>query len=369
MGYAILGLVRKEFLTLFKDKRSRFVLVVPPFLQLLVFGYAGTFDLNQVPVAIYNEDTGSAGRELVARFTGTRAFREVGRITRQDQIARVIDRKEALLVLHLGRDFSRDLARRRPAQVQIVVDGRNSNTAMIALNYAETIIAAFNRDYAARQGLPEPPARLNVRAWFNPNLVSRWFIVPGIIGLLILVVTMLVTAMSVAREREQGTFDQLLVTPFTPLEILIGKALPGFLVGLAESSLIVLVAVYWFRVPFVGEPGALYLGIVLFLLATVGVGVMISSLAATQQQGMLGAFLFIVPSTILSGFATPIANMPELVQELTRLIPLRYFLVIVRGVMLEGIPPALLWDQYWPMGLIGLASLGLSAWLFRRRLY
>lgn len=369
MLYAMLGLLKKEFLALLRDKKSRFVLIGPPLIQLLVFGYAATYDLNRVPIAIYNEDSGSASRELIARFTGAKAFREVGRITRQSDIAEFINPKKALLVLHVGREFSRDLSKRKPASIQIIVDGRNSNTALITLNYAQTILADFNRTWAEQQRLEKPPARLEIRAWFNPNLNSQWFIVPGIVGLLTLVVTMLVTALSVAREREQGTFDQLLVTPFTPLEILIGKALPGVLIGLVESSFIVLMAVYWFHVPFVGDVAALYLGIVLFVVATVGVGLMISSLATTQQQGLLGAFLFIVPSIILSGFATPIANMPEAMQTLTLLIPLRYFLVIVRGVMLEGIPLSLLSDQYWPMAVIGFATLGLAAWLFRRRLY
>ncbi len=369
MGYAILGLLKKELLALLKDKKSRFVLIGPPIIQLLVFGYAATFDLNRVPIAIYNEDAGEASRELIARFAGARAFREAGRITRQAEIAQFINPKKALLVLHIGQEFSRDLSNHRPASIQLIIDGRNSNTALVALNYAQTIVADFNRSRAEEQRLPRPAACLEIRAWFNPNLASRWFIVPGIIGLLTLVVTMLVTALSVAREREQGTFDQLLVTPFTPLEILIGKALPGILIGLVESSFIILMAVYWFRVPFVGEIGALYLGIVLFLTATVGIGLMISSLATTQQQGLLGAFLFIVPSIILSGFATPIANMPEAVQTLTLLNPLRYFLVIVRGVMLEGLPMSLLVDQYWPMAVIGLTALALAGWLFRRRLY
>jgi ABC-2 type transport system permease protein len=369
MWYALLGLLKKEFLALLKDKKNRFVLIGPPLIQLLVFGYAATFDLNRVPIAIYNEDSGSASRELIDRFTGAKAFHEVGRITRQSEIAQLINPKKTLLVLHIGREFSRNLARHKPANIQIIIDGRNSNTALIALNYAQTILADFNRAWAERQHLPRPPARLEVRAWFNPNLISQWFIVPGIIGLLTLVVTMLVTALSVAREREQGTFDQLLVTPYTPLEILIGKALPGVLIGLTEASFIVLMAVYWFRIPFVGEVAALYLGIALFVAAIVGVGLMISSMAATQQQGLLGAFLFIVPAVNLSGFATPIANMPEIVQTLTLLNPLRYFLVIVRGVMLEGLPMSLLWDQYWPMAVIGLVNLGLAGWMFRRRLY
>lgn len=369
MEHALFGLLKKEFLTLLKDKKSRLVLVGPPLLQLLVFGYAASFDLNRVPVAIYNEDPGPASRELIARFTGTQTFREAERITHQDQIAHCIDSRKALLVLHIGRDFSRDLALRRPASVQILVDGRNSNTASIALNYAQSILSEFNREWIERHRLPIPRVQLTVRAWFNPNLESRWFIVPGIVGLLTLVVTMVVTALSVAREREQGTFDQLLVTPYTPLAILIGKALPGMAIGLIEASFILVMAVYWFRIPFVGSVGALYLGMVLFLMASVGVGLMISSFAVTQQQGLLGAFLFVVPAVLLSGYATPIANMPEAVQTLTLLNPLRYFLVIVRGVMLEGLPPLSLLDQYAPMALIGLATLGVATWMFRRRLY
>ena len=204
---------------------------------------------------------------------------------------------------------------------------------------------------------------------FNSNLESRWFIVPGIIGLLTLVITTIVTALSVAREREAGTLDQLLVTPLRPFEILIGKAFPGMLIGAVEGSFILLMAVYWFEVPLRGSLGALYLGMFLFLLSAVGIGLMISSLAVTQQQGMLGAFLFLVPAVILSGFATPISNMPEVVQHLTLINPMRYFMVIVRGVFLEGTPFHLLINQFWPLALIGMITLGIASWLFRRRMY
>ena len=215
----------------------------------------------------------------------------------------------------------------------------------------------------------KPPAQLQVQAWYNANLESRWFIVPGIVGLLTLVVTLVVTALSVAREREAGTFDQLLVTPLRPVEILIGKSVPGILIGLLQGSLIIFIAVQGFGVPLRGDLGALYLGMGLFLLSAVGVGLMISSLAVTQQQGLLGAFLFLVPAVILSGFATPIANMPQVVQWLTYLDPLRYFLVVLRGVFLEGDSYALLMDQYWPMALIALVSLSAAGWLFRHRMY
>jgi ABC-2 type transport system permease protein len=369
MRRRILALVRKEFLALLKDKRSRIVVIVPPLLQLLVFGYAATFDLNRVPLAVYDESHSQASRDLVARFKGSPNFQEVAVISHDDQIAPEVDARKVLVVLHISPQFSRELLSGRTAPVQVIVDGRNSNTAAILLNYVNAIIAKFNADWLSRTGGAAEPARLETRSWFNPNLESRWFIVPGIIGLLTLVVTTLVTALSVAREREQGTFDQLLVTPFRPLEILIGKALPGFIIGFGEATVIILMATLWFQVPLRGSILTLYVGLFFFLLSTVGMGLMISSLSLTQQQGLLGAFLFIVPSVILSGFATPIANMPHWVQQFTLINPMRYFLIVLRGVFLEGTPFPLLVSQFWPMAIIGLANLALAGWLFRSRMY
>jgi len=365
----ILALMHKEFLAVFKDPKSRFVVIGPPIIQLLVFGYAATFDLNHIPLAIYDEDGGQPARQLLAEFTGSPHFDEVLRFEADRQIAPAVDARRVLVVVHISRRFSADLLAGNPARVQVIVDGRNSNTAMIALGYLRTIVRDFNERWLEQQGEAGPPARLAIRAWFNPNLQSRWFIVTGIIGLLTLLVTMLLTALSVAREREQGTFDQLLVTPLRPVEILVGKALPGFIIGLLEATLVILISVFWFKIPLLGSLLTLYTGIVLFLMSAVGVGLMISSLAVTQQQGLLGAFLFMVPAIILSGFATPIDNMPQAVQTLTLLDPLRYFMVILRGVFLEGTPFHLLLDQFWPMALIGLVTMSLAGWLFRHRLY
>lgn len=369
MGSIILALVRKEFLALLKDKRSRFVIVIPPLAQLFVFGFAATFDLNNVPMAVYDEDRSAASRDLVARFEGSKNFNLVEFFNSDNAVAPAIDRKDVLMVLHIGPDFSQNLLLGRTAPAQFIIDGRNSNTALIALNYARNIVTEFSQDWARDHGQPRPPATVTARSWFNPNLESRWFIVPGIVGLLTLVVSLLVTALSVAREREAGTFDQLLVTPLHPTEILLGKALPGIIIGTAEASLIIAIAVYGFGVPLQGNLGALYLGLLLFLLSSIGVGLMISSLAVTQQQALLGAFLFLVPAVILSGFATPIANMPQAVQVITYFDPLRYFLVVLRGVFLEGSNVSALLPQYGPMLLIGLTTLSVATWLFRHRLY
>jgi ABC-2 type transport system permease protein len=369
MPRRILALTVKELLELLRDKRSRFLLIIPPIVQLIVFSYAATFDLNDIALAIYDQDHSAASRELIARVAGSPHFHVVATVDHEGQIAPLIDHKDALMVLHVGERFSADLARGDTAAVQVILDGRNSNTAMLALNYTRSIVIEFNRDWADRYGQRGAPAILQMRAWFNPSLASRWFIVPGIVGLLTLMVTVVVTALSVAREREAGTFDQLLVTPLRPVEILIGKSLPGLLIGVFEGTVIILVAVTWFAIPLRGSLGALYLGLGLFLLSAIGLGLMISSFAVTQQQGMLGAFLFLVPAVILSGFATPIANMPRAVQLITYTDPLRYFMIVLRAIFLEGASYRLLVSQYWPMAVIGLISLTLAAWLFRRRMY
>jgi len=369
MWQRILALALKELRTILRDPRSRFVVIGPPIIQLLVFGYAATFDLSHVKYAVYSEDQGAASRQLLAGFAGSPHFHLSTIIRREPEIRTLINNRDVLMVIHVGAQFSRDLALGRPAPVQVIIDGRNSNTALIALGYAQTIINRFNIDWSQSHGITGPPAAVEYRAWFNPNLESRWYFVPGLAGLIVLVVALAVTALSVAREREQGTFDQLLVTPMTPMEILMGKALPGMLIGVGEATFIILVTVLWFQVPLVGNLLVLYAGLLLFLLSVIGIGLMVSSLCTTLQQALLGAFLFLMPAVILSGFATPIANMPRPVQWLTLLDPLRYFLVIVHNVFLEGASFGLLLNQFWPMAIIGAVSLSLAGWLFRHRLY
>ncbi|MEJ2590440.1 MAG: ABC transporter permease [Candidatus Thiodiazotropha sp.] len=363
----ILALIVKEILALLRDPKSRVVTFVPPLIQLVVFGYAASYDLNHVPFALYDQDHGGAARELAAAFSGSPNMQLVKTVERNDEVKALIDNRDVLMVLRIEPRFSQNMGTGETAQVQLLLDGRNSNTAQVALNYASEIVAAFNERWSAQHGLASPPAQLVLRAWYNPNLESRWFFIPGVVGILCLVVTMVVTALSVAREREHGTFDQLLVTPLRPLEILIGKAMPAFLIGMIEASLVVMIGHYWFEVPLIGDLSTLYAGIVLFILAAIGIGLMISSLAETLQQAVLGAFLFLVPAVILSGFATPIANMPTVVQYLTYADPLRYFLVVLRSVFLEGTPMVLLLDQLWPMAVIALVTLSCAAWLFRHR--
>tara|TARA_R110001606_G_scaffold399222_1_gene582309 strand:- start:36326 stop:37432 length:1107 start_codon:yes stop_codon:yes gene_type:complete len=368
MGH-IIALAIKEFLALLRDKRSRLVIIGPPIMQLIVFGFAATYDLNHVPIAIYNQDKGQVSRDLISKFEGSPNFKIIQYISDDGEVSPLINNRDALLVLTIDPNFSAGLLRGQQVSVQAVFDGRNSNTAMIAMNYLQTILLDFNQTWLKKQGKTVPKVTLEIRNWHNENLRSQWFIIPGIVGLLTLVVTLLVTALSVAREREAGTFDQLLVTPLHPYEILIGKAIPGIVIGLFEASIIIILAVLFFDIPLRGDLGALYLGLILFILSATGVGLMISAIAVTQQQAILGAFMFLVPAVILSGFSTPIANMPELLQYLTLLDPLRYFLIIVRGVFLEGDSYAVLFNQYWPMAIIATLSLSFAGWLFRHRMY
>lgn len=396
--HRLLALIIKEFLTLLKDPKSRTVVILPPLLQTIIFGYAATFDLVDVPCAIYDEDRSAASRELAARVAGSPTFRVVADIGRDADMARYLDAGQVRLVLRIGQGFERALTLRgavgapaaaadgadsatassgtspapsqAPSQavIQAIADGRNSNTAGLALNYMASIVDDFGARYAAAHGGQARPSTLVVRSWHNPNLLSRWFFVPGIVVMVTMVVTLIITALSVAREREQGTFDQMLVTPYRPTELIIGKAAPGFLVGLFEASFIVALAVFWFGVPLRGSLLTLYAGLVLFLFSVVGIGLMISSLSVTMQQGLLGMFLFTMPAAILSGFATPIANMAEPVQWLTYVNPMRYVLIVVRGVFLEGADLALLAPQLWPLALIGAVCMAAAGWLFRHRI-
>lgn len=364
----IISLIRKEVLALLRDRRSRVILVLPPLLQSFLFGYAATFDLNHAPYAVYSEDHGAAAADLLARFDGSGVFARVATIEREGDIARVIDNRDALLVVRIGPKFSRELGAGQPASIQVIVDGRNSNTAGTAVGYANAIVDSFNADWRSAHHLRNPPVTANVRAWYNGNLETRWNIIPGLIGTITLLQVLMLTALSVAREREDGTFDQLLVTPIRPAEIMVGKAVPSTVVGLIQATIIFLVAQLWFRIPFEGSLITLYTGLVLFVLASVGIGLFVSSLVATMQQAMLFSFLLLMPYVLLSGLATPIANMPKVFQWMTRIDPLSYAIDVTRRIYLEGTGLVQLFSDLWPLVVIALATLPIAAWMFRNRL-
>jgi ABC-2 type transport system permease protein len=275
----ILALIRKEFLAVLKDPRSRFIIFLPPILQCLIFGYAASFDLNSVPYAVLDQDHSAASAALLSRLDGSGIFRRQADLVRVEDISTWIDSRRALLVIRIDQDFERHLLAGEPAQVQVIADGRNSNTAGTALGYFESVVDDFNADWRSNPRSARPPLRVVTRSWYNPNLDSRWSMIPSLIGTLTMMGTLMLTAMSVAREREQGTFDQLLVTPFRPFEIMAGKAVPNMVIGLAQSTTILLIAQFWFHIPFVGSFVVLYAGLGLFLMAAVGLGLFVSSIA------------------------------------------------------------------------------------------
>lgn len=363
----IIALIRKELLAMLKDPRTRVVLFLPPVLESVLFGYAASFDLTTVRYAVLDRDRSNASRELLAKLDGSPYFHRVANLQTQADIVVHIDDKRALLVIQIPENFERELTERGSTTLQAIADGRNSNTAGSALSYLAATVEDFNEQWRATNGTTQPPVRLVMRAWYNPQHLTRWHMIPSLIGTLTMLQTLLLTAMSVAREREEGTFDQLLVTPLRPSEIMIGKAVPSVLVGLAQATLILAIAQFWFGIPFVGSFATLYAGLLLFVLAAVSVGLMVSSLVATMQQAMLFSFVLLMPFILLSGLATPIENMPEALERATLINPLRYAIEITQRVYLEGATLSHVWPELWPLALIAGGSLPIAAWMFRNR--
>ena len=362
-------LVAKELAVVMRDPKSRFVVLGPPIIQFFIFGYAATFDVTSVRYAVLDESRTPASRALLARFAGSDHFEHVKTLEAPQEIARPLDTQRVRMVIHVPADFAERLHGPRPAPVQVLFDGRNSNVASVARGYAGSIVAGFNarRAVTGEAAVRAAGPRLVERAWFNENLTSRWSIVSPLGGVISMVVVTLLAALSVARERELGTFDQLLVAPFRPAEILVGKAAPGVLFGLADALLLSAGAVHWFEVPFRGTIPALVAALGAFVVAVVGIGLLISSLSTTMQQGLLGSFAFVMPAVILGGFTTPIENMPEWLQAGTLVNPLRYVVEALRAVFLKGEGIAGIAEHLWPMLAIAAVTLPAAAWMFRHR--
>lgn len=363
------ALIIKELLAVVRDPRSRMILIVPPVIQLLVFAFAATMDVKRIDAAVVNQDAGHWGTELVQRVQASPSFRSVQATASIHEAERGLVEQDVIAIIHIGPTFSRDIERGEPARVQLLLDGRKSNAAQIVAGYVTQIVAGLSAEAGGHklgQAAGEPVA-LAVRNWFNPNLDDKWYMVPSLIAVIALLMGLIVTALSIARERELGTFDQLMVSPLRTHEILIGKVIPPMLICLCHITLYVATALFIFGIPFRGNILLLYGSALFFLFSVVGVGLFISAASATQQQAILGAFAVMVPAMLLSGFTTPIENMPEWLQPVTLLNPIRYFLIVVKGVFLKDLPFAEVAANTWPLFLIGLATTTAAAWLFRRR--
>jgi ABC-2 type transport system permease protein len=358
----IVALILKELSGLWQDPKTRMVILVPPLVQVLLFAYAASYDVTHVGLGIWNDDAGQRSAELVRRFAASPAFHATRLLQSPAQAQAALDDKDVAVVLHIPQDFSANLAARRNAPVQLLVDARRSNTALLAQGYASTIVAT----YAAELAPGRTPLLVLTRDWFNPTLESTWFILPGLVCVLSLIMTLLISALSLARERELGTFEQLLVTPLRPAEILLGKAMPSIIVGLIDANIVIAAALLWFRVPFQGSLLLLEAMLILYMISAVGIGLALSAFANTQQQAMLGVFVVASPMIILSGYAAPVENMPPLVQLLGRADPVRYMLVAARGLFLQDLPVGVALEQAWPIALISVVTLAIAGVAVRR---
>lgn len=367
-GTRVAALIIKETLTLFRDPRGRVLLIMPPLLQMVIFAFAVTLEVKNVSLAIYNQDSGRHGYEIVQRLTGSPTFTDITFLDGRAGIRPAIDGQRAIAAITIPPDFSRDIEAGIPAELQVILDGRRSNAAQIVNGYIASIIGRYDTEIAGARVVDPTPAIVVGRNWFNENLIYLWFTVPSLVGVLSMLVALIVTSLSVARERELGTFDQLLVSPLTPFEILIGKTIPAIVIGLAEGMLIWAVGVFLFGVPFTGSAILLIYTVFVFILSIVGVGLFISALSSTQQQAILGAFVFMVPALTLSGYAAPIENMPDWLQAATWINPLKHFLIVVKGLFLKDMPVVDVWANSWPLLVIGLFTLTFAGWFFTKRM-
>jgi ABC-2 type transport system permease protein len=375
-------ILRKEFLQALREPRMRVLLFVPPVVQLIVFGFAVNLDVDHARIAWVDQDRTPESRDLRDRFTGSGRFDIVAQPVGEEGVQRALDSGEAQAVVRILHGFARDVARGQSTEVQVLIDGTNSNTASLVSSYAGEIIAAYSADVMAGQqrvrvltrspvaavGSSVPQVAARSRVWFNPDLYSRNYFVPGVIANIIMLVTLMLTALAIVREKEIGTMEQLMVTPLRPVELMLGKTLPFALVGLLDVAAVTGVALLLFHIPLHGSFLLLLACSVLFLLTTLGAGLFLSTISQTQQQAMMASFFFSTPAFMLSGFAFPIRNMPTAVQYLTYLNPVRYFIEIVRGIFLKGSGVAVLWPQMLSLAVYGVAILGLSAFRFQKKL-
>ncbi len=364
-------LIWKELIELKEDPRLFGIVIAAPILQLLVLGYAATTDVRHVPVVVADADRSTASRDLIARFAASPNFTIVGVVTSPHEVDPYLERSTAWMALAIPPGYGETLARARPQALQILADGSDANSTTIALGYATNLIAAYGEEMAARrlaaaslagEGSPTPGGlEPRVRVWFNPRLESRDFMLPGILAMLLLVITTNLSSMGIVREKELGTLEQLNVTPLRRWELIVGKLLPYALVGMIDVCLVLAIVVLWFAVPLRGSVLLLFALTSVYLLSTLGLGLFVSTISATQQQAMMtSTFFFLTPMIYLSGFIFPIENMPAAIQLITYLIPLRYFLVILRSIFLKGAGLEVLWPQALALTTWGVVMLGLA---------
>ena len=364
----------KEFKQIFRDPRMKTVIFITPLVQIILFGYAANKDINYVPTAIFDRDNSVESRELLRRFTYSKYFVPKYYINSSLEQNSVLDRGDASVVIRIDRGFGRDLNANKDAAIQLAFDGTDSNTAMIVMGYANTIIGDYyyeilkkEADMMGRIG-EVPQIDLRDKAWFNGNLVSTNYYLPGVIATIVTMMSLLLTSMAIVKEKEIGTMEQLIVSPIRPVDLILGKLLPFAVIALVQITLVTILGVLWFHIPLRGNLFLLLFSTCIYLFTTLGIGLFISTVSSTQQEAMMSVFLFYMPTVLLSGFAYPISNMPAIIQWFTFLNPLRYFMVVIRSIFLKGIGLEILWVQLVPLFVIGLIVISISTLKFRKSL-
>lgn len=364
----IIALIKKEFWSIWKDPKSRALIILPPILQLIIFAQAATMEVRNIDMAVLDRSNTLQSRNLIQEFKHSKWFKNVYLVENENQVEQAIRTRKAQLALTINTDFATKLMKNQQTSVQIILDGRQTNVAGITNGYANTIISQFENEYFPKQFKSVPRINPVVRNWFNPNLFYLWYTVVSLIAILATTISLILTSLSVARERELGTFDQLIVSPLTSFEILVGKTFPPMIIALVLVSIMSLVIIIFYKVPFQGSVALFYLSLFVYLLAMVGIGLFISSICRTQQQAILGAFTFQMPAILLSGYISPVEDMPVFFQGISCLNPVRFFLVIIKGVYLKAMPAPYVFENLIPLFLIAILTLSAASWMFKRNL-
>lgn len=366
MFHRLWSLIIKEMRSLLRDRQTRAILIMPVLFQVVLFPFAATLEVTNATIAIYNEDSGPHAIELTQRFAKASAFSHVLLLHSQQEVKPTIENQKALLLIHFPANFSRQIATNQTASLQLILDGRNSNSAQVAANYIQQIVQDYQNQLIGSRPKPNNSEWM-VQNWYNPNLDHKWFVVPSLIAMITTIGVMIVTSLSVAREREQGTLEQLLVSPLTTWQIFVGKAVPALIVATFQASVVLLIAIFAYQIPFAGSLLLFYSAMFTYGLSLVGFGLLISSVCSTQQQAFIGVFVFMMPAILLSGYVSPVENMPVWLQHITLGNPVRHFTSITRQVYLKNAGFDVIWPSLWPLLLITLITSGFAYAMFRRK--
>lgn len=367
MIYRLWTLIRKELQSLLREPQTRAILILPVLIQVLLFPFAATLEVTNATIAIYNEDSGRHSVELSQRFARAKAFTHIVWLHSPQEVQPTLDTQKALLLVRFPADFSRKLENFQPAPLQLLLDGRNSNSAQIAARYLQQIVNDYQQELLTGKTKPNN-SELVVRNWYNPNLDYKWFVVPSLIAMITTIGVLIVTSLSVAREREQGTLDQLLVSPLSTWQIFVGKAVPALIVATFQASIVLAVGIWAYEIPFAGSLTLFYFTMLIYGLSLVGFGLLISALCSTQQQAFIGVFVFMMPAILLSGYVSPVENMPVWLQNLTWVNPIRHFTDITKQIYLKDASLAIVWGSLWPLLLIAITTGSAAYAMFRRKI-